>query len=134
MNLSDALRDSAGGIPECLAAACIDVAAGVLTAIETLESHPRPVIELLGPATAELFNGPNVTAIEALFRRARGDASGGRRHFQEIILHSERLMHLLLRSRAHPEYVLAFVCRRSANLDLALTRARRALPAIEASL
>ena len=40
----------------------------------------------------------------------------------------------LLRSKAVPDYVAVFVCRRTANLGMALTKARIAMPDLEAAL
>ena len=39
-----------------------------------------------------------------------------------------------MRGKLHPEYVLVFVCRRTANLGMALTKARLSLPGVEAAL
>ena len=54
-------------------------------------------------------------------------------YFQEVIVNSENLLHVFLRGKTNPEYVAVFVCRKSANLGMALTKARLALPALEAA-
>ena len=53
--------------------------------------------------------------------------------FQEIIVNSENLIHVFLRGKTNPEYVAVFVCRKTANLGMALTKARLAMPALEAA-
>lgn len=134
MSLSDLLQHAATQVPECVAAGYVDVASGMLMAIKTVDSHPREVIDLIAAATAELFDGPNVRTIEAMFRQSRGRAEEERRYFSEIIINSDNLIHLFLRGRVHPDYVAVFVCRKSANLGMALTKARLALPELEATL
>lgn len=70
-----------------------------------------------------------------MFRRTRGLQPQERAHyFQEIIVNSENLIHIFMRGKRYPKYVMVFVCRRSANLGMALTRSRLAMPLIEAEI
>ncbi len=131
--LHHALQSAVGSIPECIAAGYIDVASGMLLAVESVESHPAEVIDLLAAATADLFQGSNVRLIETLFRKVRGQEEDGRHYFQEMVISSDNLLHLFVRGRDQAQ-VACFVCRRSANLGLALARARSAVPALEAAL
>ncbi len=131
MSLDAALNKAASTIPECVAAGYVDLASGMLLAIKTVDSHPREVIDLLAAATADLFNGQNVSMIEKLFKRARGLKDDGYHYFQEIVVNSDNLIHVFLRSKINPEYVAVFVCRRTANLGMALTKARIAMPDLE---
>ena len=132
MSFDDALQTAANSIPECVAAGYVDVASGMLLSITTVASHPRQVIDLLAAATGDLFNGENVTMIERMFKKARG-LQDDYHYFQEVIVNSENLLHVFLRGKTNPEYVAVFVCRKSANLGMALTKARLALPALEAA-
>ena len=134
MSLDSVLTQAAASVPECLAAGYVDAASGMLLSIRTVDSHPREVIDLVAAATADLFNGPNVSMIETLFKRSRGITDDGHHYFQEIIINSDNLIHVFLRSKAVPDYVAVFVCRRTANLGMALTKARMAMPGIEAAV
>ena len=134
MSFDAALNQAAASVPECVAAGYVDVASGMLLAIKTVDSHPRQVIDLLAAATADLFNGESVSMIERMFKKARGLQDDGYHYFQEIIVNSENLIHVFMRGKLHPEYVLVFVCRRTANLGMALTKARLSLPGVEAAL
>ena len=134
MSLDAALNKAASLVPECLAAGYVDTESGMLLAIKTVDSHPREVIDLVAAATADLFNGPNVSMIERMFKKSRGVADDGHHYFQEIIVNSDNLIHDLLRGKINPEYVAVFVCRRTANLGMALTKARIAMPDLEAAL
>ena len=132
MSFDDALQTAANSIPECVAAGYVDVASGMLLSITTVASHPRQVIDMLAAATGDLFNGESVTMIERMFKKARG-LQDDYHYFQEVIVNSENLLHVFLRCKTNPEYVAVFVCRKTANLGMALTKARLALPALEAA-
>ena len=134
MSLDAALNKAASLVPECLAAGYVDTESGMLLAIKTVDSHPREVIDLVAAATADLFNGPNVSMIERMFKKSRGVADDGHHYFQEIIVNSDNLIPVFLRGKINPEYVAVFVCRRTANLGMALTKARIAMPDLEAAL
>lgn len=135
MTINTTLNKVAASVSECLAAGYVDTASGMLLAIKTVDSHPREVIDLVAAATADLFNGPNVPLIERMFKKSRGLQDNDDHHyFQEIIVNSDNLIHVCLRGKTQPDYVAVFVCRRTANLGMALTKARIAMPELEAAL
>jgi hypothetical protein len=133
MSLESALSKASASVPECLAAGYVDVGSGMLMSMKTVDSHPREIIDLVSAATADLFNGPNISMIEKLFKRSRGLAEDGHHYFQEIIVNSDNLIHVFMRGKLKPEYVAVFVCRKSANLGMALTKARLTMPDLEAA-
>lgn len=131
-NLDQAIQTAISAIPECLAAGYVDVSSGMLLSVKTIDSHPREVLDLVAAATADIFQGPNVSMIEQLFRKARGLPPDANAHyFQEIIVNSENLLHIFMRGKRYPDYIIVFVCRKSANLGMALTKARMQLPMLE---
>ena len=131
-DLNEALQTATASIPECLAAGYIDLSSGMLLGIKSVDSQPTEVVELLAAATADLYQGTNVKMIESIFKKARG-LSDGRHYFQEIIINSDNLIHVFIRGK-NQEQVACFVCRKSANLGMALTKARSSMPALEASI
>ena len=133
MSFDNALNQAAASVPECVAAGYVDISSGMLLAIKTVDSHPQQVIDLLAAATADMFAGPNVSMIERLFKKARGLQDDGFHYFQEVIVNSENLIHVFLRGKINPDYVAVFVCRKTANLGMALTKARLALPTLESA-
>lgn len=133
MSFENALNQAASTVPECVAAGYVDISSGMLLALKTVDSHPQQVIDLLAAATADMFAGPNVSMIERLFKKARGLQDDGFHYFQEVIVNSENLIHVFLRGKINPDYVAVFVCRKTANLGMALTKARLALPVLEAA-
>lgn len=133
MSLDSSLEKAVTSIPDCVAAGYVDLDSGMLLAIKTVDSHAQEVIDLLAAATADLFQGPNVQAIEKIFRRVRGVQEDGRHYFQEIIVNSDNLLHVFIRGKNQSQ-VATFVCRKGANLGMVLTKARMAMPLIESSL
>ena len=134
MSLDKALQDSVAAIPECVAAGYVDLSTGMLLGVKTVDSHPAEVLEVVAAATADLFQGSNVTLIENMFKKARGVENDGHHYFQEIIVNSDNLIHVFIRTKANEEHVVVFVCRKSANLGMVLTKARSSLPGLEASV
>jgi hypothetical protein len=131
--LEVALQTATASIPECLAAGYIDLASGMLLGIKSVDSQPTEVVELLAAATADLFQGPNVKMIENIFKKSRGLSEDGHHYFQEIIINSDNLIHIFIRGK-NEEQVACFVCRKSANLGMVLTKSRSNMPLVEASL
>jgi hypothetical protein len=134
MSLDAKLSSLSNTIPECVAAGYVDIASGMLLAVKTVDSHPQEVIALVAAATADLFAGPNITTIETLFKKSRGVAASDHHYFQEIVVNSDNLIHVFLRGRKYPDYVAVFVCRKTANLGMALVKARLAMPEIESAV
>jgi hypothetical protein len=135
MSMETVLQQAIASVPECLAGGYVDIKSGMLLAVRTVDSHPREVLDLVAAATADLYQGPNVSMIEKLFRQSRGLPSDEAAHyFQEIIVNSENLIHVFMRGKLYPDYVMVFVCRKTANLGMALTKARIVMPQIEAAV
>lgn len=132
--LDNALQKAVTNVPECVAAGYVNLSTGMLLAIKTVNSHPSEILELLAAATADLFQGTNVGTIEKMFKKARGVRDDGHHYFQEIIVNSDNLIHVFMRGKTNNEHVVTFVCRKSANLGMVLTKARSSLPDIEATM
>ncbi len=133
-NLDNALQEAITTIPECVAGGYVDLSSGMLLGIKTVDSHPEEVLELLAAATADLFQGSNVVTIENMFKKSRGLPMDDYHYFKEMIVNSDNLIHIFMRGKTNQDHVVTFVCRKSANLGMVLTKARSSLPVIEAAL
>lgn len=131
MSLDTALRDAQRTIPECVAAGVVDMNTGVLLSVKTVESHPQEVLNVVAAATGEIFQGENVTAIERTFKRIRGISGDDHHYFQELVVFSDNLLHIFQRCKRHVNVVMVSVCRKQANLGMALVRARSTLDAVD---
>jgi hypothetical protein len=128
-----AVLDAQAMVPECVAVGVVDVGSGLLLDVKTVDSHPSEVLDLVAAATGDLFQGPNVSAIENHFKKARG-GTAEQRYFQEIIVNSTHLIHVFIRMKKKQSQVAVFVCRNTANIGMVLSKARLAMPALEASI
>jgi len=133
-SLDNALQQAISTIPECVAGGYVDLTTGMLLGIKTVDSHPDEVLELLAAATADLFQGSNVVTIENMFKKARGLPQDNYHYFKEMIVNSDNLIHIFMRGKTNHDHVVTYVCRNSANLGMALTKARSSMPAVEAAL
>lgn len=132
MSLDAAINILIKQVPECVACGVVDISTGMLLGVKTTDSHPQEVLDLVAAATGDLFQGTNVVAIENMFKQIRGVKESGH-YFQEIIVNSDNLLHIFQRGNRNDEMVLVTVCRISANLGMALSKARRGLADIEAA-
>ncbi len=134
MSLDAALARAQSSVPECVAVGHVDMSTGMLLGVKTVDSHPQEVLDLVAAATADLFQGQNVVAIEKLFRRSRGQQEDGRHYFQEIVVFSDNLLHVFVRSKKYSSQASVFICRRTANIGMVLTKSRSSMPDIEGAL
>lgn len=124
MSIDSALQKAISQIPECLAGGFVDLSTGMLLGVKTVDSHPQSVLDFLAAATSDLFQGPNVVMIENAFKKARGVEGDKSHYFQEIVVLSDNLVHVFVRTKKNQNHVACFVCRKSVNLGMALTKTR----------
>lgn len=134
MSLDTALTKAQQMVPECVAAGYVDMSTGMLLGVKTVDSHPQEVLDIVAAATADLFQGQSVTAIEKLFRKSRGQVESGDHYFREILVFSENLIHVFMRAKSKRDQAMVFVSRGSANIGMVLTKSRSALADIEAAV
>lgn len=135
MSLDRALQDFIKSVPECVAAGYVDVSTGMLLSAKTVDSHPQEVLDLVAAATADLFQGSNVKAIEELFDRSRGLKHDSDHHyFQEMLVFSDNLIHYFARGKEMNEHIVVAVCRKSANIGMVLAKGRIGVKKVEKSL
>ncbi|MEV6770123.1 hypothetical protein AB0N05_16015 [Nocardia sp. NPDC051030] len=113
-------------VPECLASGAIDMSTGMLLAVETVDNHPQEVLDLLAAATLDLFQGRNVVMIEDIWKERRGIRLD-RHYFQEILVNSDNLTHLFIRTESRDDVVIVVVCRKTVNIGMLFAQARRVL-------
>lgn len=133
MSLDSALAKAQQTVPECVAAGYVDMSTGMLLGVKTVDSHPAEVLDLVAAATADLFQGQNVSSIERLFRKARGQTEDNAHYFKEVIVFSDNLLHVFLRSKKKKDQAAVFVTRVSANIGMVLSKARGVLAEVEAA-
>lgn len=124
MSVENAIRDAMSEVPKAVAAGLVDMASGMMLSIKTVDSHPQQVLDILAPATKEIFEGEMVLAIENMFKKARG-VDSDERYFQEFLVSSTHLWHYFGRIKSNNNVVLAVVTRGDANLGMLVMKARQ---------
>ncbi len=130
MSLDEAFQNAISAVPECVASGCVDMSTGMLLGSQTSDTHSQASLDVVAAATAELFGGASVHEIEALFRKARGTSENNGHFYQEIVVFSEKLVHVFLRTRNYPEHVVVFVCRKEANPGIVMAKTRMVLDSV----
>ena len=134
MSLDASIQSGINSIPECVAGGYVDMSTGMLLGVKTVESHPQEVLDYVSAATADLFQGENVVTIEKMFKKNRGLDDDGHHYFQEIIVFSDNLLHVFQRCKNNTDHAVVWVCNKSANIGMALTKARMNLEKVESAL
>jgi len=129
--VTDAVKEFRAMVPDCVASGLVDMSTGMLLAVDTLDDHPSEVLDLLAAATFDLFQGRNVVMIEDIFKTRRGVHSD-RHLFQEIVVNSDNLVHLFLRSAQNQDIVAVIVCRRAGNIGMLFAQARLVMKQLDA--
>lgn len=134
MALEDALQSAVNEIPECVAGGYVDMSTGMLLGVDTVESHPQEVLDYVAAATADLFQGDNVVTIENMFKKHRGVEQDDNHYFQEIVVFSDNLLHVFQRGKINNDHAAVWVCNKSVNVGMALTKSRMVLEDVETAL
>jgi len=121
--VTNAVKEFSSSVPECVASGIVDMSTGMLLAVDTVDSHPGEVLDLLAAATFDIFQGRNVVMIEEIFNQRRGVRTA-EHYFQEILINSQNLVHLFMRSQTNAEIVAVVVCRRTVNIGMLFAQAR----------
>jgi hypothetical protein len=136
MNLNQAVNNSLKAfrrdVPDCLGAGVVDMSTGMLLAVDTADKHPPEILDMLAAATADLFQGRAVSQIEDAWRQIRG-VSEDRHYFQEVLINSDNLVHLFMRSKASPDLVAAVICARDVNIGMLFAQGRQIMRALDAT-
>ena len=123
MSAETIVADAIANVPKAVAAGVVDLESGLMLAIETAQSHPQKILDILAPATRELFEGEMVSSIENLFKQARGVQSD-EHYFQELLISSTHLWHFFGRLKANPKVVVTVVTTTDVNLGMLLVKCR----------
>ncbi len=124
MSADSIVKDALATVPKAVAAGVVDMASGLMLSIKTVASHPQRVLDILAPATQELFEGELVTTIENLFKQARG-VKTDERYFKEILISSSHLWHFFGRLKSNPRTVLTVVATADVNLGMLIVKCRQ---------
>lgn len=123
MSAESIVRNAITQVPKAVAAGVIDMSSGLMLGLKTVESHPQKVLDILAPATRELFEGELVLTIEKYFKQARGVTSD-ERYFQEILISSTHLWHYFGRLKSNSRVAICVVAPSDVNMGMFLVKCR----------
>ncbi|MCB5943466.1 hypothetical protein [Acidocella sp. KAb 2-4] len=128
-DIHGAVEAAIGEVPGCLAAAYLDLAAGVALHMAARDALTPALRENLPLAWMGLFTPGPLALFDARLTGASFPTTP-----RELIVNGETSTHLFLRGRLYPDYGAVFVCAHGANFGYTLYKARAALARIEAAL
>lgn len=129
--VTDTVRTFRSQVPECITAALVDMSTGMLLAVDTIDDQTADEqLDLLAAATFDLFQGRNVSIIRDVFAERHGQSD--RHYFQEMLVNSDDLVHLFLRSNRHQDLVAVIVCKRVSNIGMLFAQARVVMKQMDA--
>jgi hypothetical protein len=128
--INNALKEFRHNVPDYVGSGFVDMSTGMLLEVDTVDDHPREILDVVAAATADLFEGKSITQIEELWKQSRGVADGGH-YFKEILVNSDNLVHLFMRSLSDPSIVAVVICTRKVSIGMLFAQARQVMRAFE---
>ena len=130
--ISNTLKEFRQNVPDYVGSGFVDMSTGMLLAVDTVDNHPREILDVVAAATADLFQGKNVTQIESLWNQYRGRSEGGN-YFKEILVNSDNLVHLFLRSTSNSDVAAVVICTRQVSIGMLFAQARAVMKEYDAT-
>jgi hypothetical protein len=130
--ISNAIKQFHEDVPDYVGCGFVDLSTGMLLDVDTVGNHPREILDVVAAATAHLFEGRNVVQIEGLWKQYRGQTEGGH-YFKEILVNSDHLVHLFMRSTTDPDIAAVVICTREVSVGMLFAQARQVMRQYEAA-
>jgi hypothetical protein len=130
--INNTIKEFRQAVPDYVGCGFVDMSTGMLLSADTVDNHPQEILDVVAAATADLFEGKNVTQIESLWNQARGNTAGGH-YFKEVLVNSENLVHLFMRSTRDPEVAAVVICTRQVSVGMLFAQARQVMREFDAA-
>jgi hypothetical protein len=130
--INNTLKEFRQNVPDYVGCGFVDMSTGMLLAVDTVDNHPREILDVVAAATGDLFQGKNVTQIESLWNQFRGVSEGGN-YFKEILVNSDNLVHLFLRSTSDSDVAAVIICTRQVSIGMLFAQARAVMKEYDAA-
>jgi hypothetical protein len=130
--ISNTLKEFRQNVPDYVGCGFVDMSTGMILAVDTVDNHPREILDVVAASTGDLFQGKNVTQIESLWNQARGVTEGGK-YFKEILINSDNLVHLFLRSTSNSDVAAVIICTRQVSIGMLFAQARAVMKEYDAA-
>ncbi len=130
--ISNTLKEFRQNVPDYVGCGFVDMSTGMLLSVDTVDNHPREILDVVAAATGDLLQGRNVSQIEALWNQVRGSGEGGH-YFKEILVNSDNLVHLFMRSTSNDDVAAVIICRRNVSIGMLFAQARQVMRDFDAT-
>jgi hypothetical protein len=134
LSLDAVLNQSMMSVPECVAAAYVDMSTGLLLSTALVGNYDHAHLEYVGAKTADLFQGPSIVAIENQWKQWRRQPMDDKHFFQEMLIVSDNMLHMFMRCKRNPDHAIVYITRKSANIGMLIAKARSTVAPLEAAL
>jgi hypothetical protein len=134
LSLDRVLEQSMLSVPECIAAAYVDMSTGLLLSVCHIGNYDQGHLEFVAAKTADLFQGPSIAAIEDQWKKWRKQPPSDKHFFQEMLIVSDNQVHMFMRGKTHIDHAVVFITRKNANVGMVIAKARASLAPLEAAL
>jgi hypothetical protein len=130
--IGNTIKEFRENVPDYVGCGFVDLSTGMLLDVDTVEKYPREILDVVAAATAHLFEGRNVVQIEGLWKQYRGQSEGGH-YFKEILVNSDHLVHLFMRSTSDPDIAAVVLCTREVRVGMLFAQARQVMREYDAA-
>jgi hypothetical protein len=132
--LDTVLINAMSTIPNCVTIGVVDLASGTLLTIQSEESQPQELLNLMTTAITELFEAPLLRAFTQIYAGDASKAPVAGTQFTELLLLNDHHSYFLLRGRLRPQIAVFVVAKKETPAGLLMMRAAAALPDVENAL
>jgi hypothetical protein len=121
-------------VPECVAAAYVDMSTGLLLAVSYLGNFSQEHFEYVAAKTGDIFQGPGISALENQVRQWRKQPNDQRHYIQEIFIVSDNQLHVFMRCKRNSDHAIVFITRKNAAVGMVIAKTRASMGALEDAL
>jgi hypothetical protein len=134
LSLDSVLEQSMMSVPECVAAAYVDMSTGLLLSVKAIGNYEMSHFEFVAAKTADLFQGPSIVAIENQWKQWRRQPMDNKHYFQEMLVVSDHQLHMFMRCKRNTDHAIVYITRKSANIGMLIAKARSTVEPLENAL
>lgn len=122
------LERTLSAVPDCTAAAWLDLSTGKVTSLRLAAPAPDAGSEWAFAVPPELFETPHAVAVERLYRQSHPGPDDSPPYLREIAVRWGGLLHVFVRPRRNGRQAVVLLCRGTADVGQVLAAVRRTLP------
>lgn len=134
MSFDAVLEESMRGVPECVAAAYVDMSTGLLLSSASTGIYDHGHFEYVAAKTADLFQGPAIVSIENMWKQTRKQPIDNHHFFQEMLIVSDNMLHMFIRCKKNTDHAVVYIARKSANIGMLIAKSRGTVEPLENAL